>query len=140
MEMTLRRQPSTLHSTIGDLSYGEGKFFGYTLEDVVREVKIPKQTAIPPGRYKVIIDKSTRFKRLMPHILDVPEFEGVRIHAGNTDVDTEGCVLVGLTRDTDFIGRSKVAFDLFFSLLTGWLKEDECFITILNPDQESKEV
>ena len=46
----------------------------------------------------------------MPHVLDVPGFEGIRIHAGNTDKDTEGCLLVGMTRATDFIGQSRLAF------------------------------
>jgi len=50
----------------------------------------------------------------MPHILDVPNFEGVRIHAGNTDKDTDGCVLVGYRKRQDWIGLSRSAFnDLF---------------------------
>ena len=53
---------------------------------------------------------SNRFKKVMPLLLNVPEFEGIRIHSGNTNHDTEGCILVGKTRSTDFIGGSRTAF------------------------------
>jgi hypothetical protein len=80
--------------TIGKM-YIDGIDTCYTLEDVVREEKIYGETAIPTGTYKVIINFSNRFQQLMPLLLDVPEFEGVRIHPGNTDKDTHGCILVG---------------------------------------------
>jgi len=75
----------------------------YTLEDKVREIdrmpvaswKIPHETAIPVGTYEVIIDMSTRFKKLMIHLLNVPGFDGIRAHAGNTSHDTDGCLVVG---------------------------------------------
>ena len=79
----------------------DGNFFGYTLEDTYRELepdgsnKIFGATCIPAGKYKVITDYSNHFGKTMLHILDVPFFEGVRIHGGNTDADTEGCILVG---------------------------------------------
>jgi len=101
--------------------YLDGKFFCYTLEDVVRPLgaaKVHGATAIPTGTYKVIVDLSTRFKRQMPHILDVPGFTGIRIHAGNTDKDTEGCILLGMTWNGEgFIGNSQKAFGLFFPIL-----------------------
>lgn len=103
----------------------DGVFFGYTLEDKVREVagtpvelwKVQNQTAIPAGRYEVCIDMSTRFGRLMPIVKNVPGFSGVRIHPGNTKEDTEGCILVGLTCTENAIGRSQDAFKLFFPRL-----------------------
>lgn len=103
--------------TIGKMSI-DGIFFCYTLEDKVRSEKIKGKTAIPEGTYSVIIDKSIRFGRDMPHILNVPGFEGVRIHSGNTDADTEGCILVGMDWvKGNFISRSKEAFTKFFPRL-----------------------
>jgi hypothetical protein len=71
-------------STIGLVAV-DGVKCGFSLEDVARAdgVKVPGKTAIPAGEYEVTIDYSERFKKLMPHILDVPNFEGVRIHKGN---------------------------------------------------------
>ena len=61
-------------------------------------VKIPGQTAIPAGRYRVILSFSKRFGRMMPEILGVPDFASVRFHGGNTEADTAGCPLVGIKR------------------------------------------
>lgn len=103
--------------TIGKMSI-DGIFFCYTLEDKVRDKKVDGNTAIPEGTYNVIIDKSIRFGKDMPHIMNVPGFEGVRIHSGNTDLDTEGCILIGLDWvKGDFISRSKEAFNAFFPKL-----------------------
>jgi len=113
MQITIKRLHKTDTSTIGELLI-DGVFECYTLEDVEREVKIKAETAIPKGTYKVIINQSNRFKRLMPLLLNVPNFEGVRIHAGNTNHDTEGCILVGRTRSKDFIGQSRKAYDKLF--------------------------
>ena len=113
MKLHLKRLHRTDKSTIGELTI-DGKFECYTLEDIEREVKVKAETAIPKGTYKVIINQSNRFKRLMPLLLNVPNFEGVRIHAGNTNHDTEGCILVGRTRGVDFIGQSRKAYDSLF--------------------------
>ena len=113
MNLTLIREPSTAHSTPGTLLVDD-KFECYTLEDVVRAAKIAGETAIPAGTYKVIIDMSNRFKRLLPLVVDVPGFAGIRIHPGNTDKDTEGCILVGTSRSKDFVGNSRVALDALF--------------------------
>jgi hypothetical protein len=117
MNIVVKRQPSST-CTIGEL-FVDGRFECYTLEDPVREVagvpvatwKVPGETAIPVGTYKVIVDFSTRFQRRMLHILDVPGFDGVRIHSGNTDKDTEGCLLVGKIRAENSIGQSRIALD-----------------------------
>jgi len=114
MEIKIKRLHKTENSTIGELLI-DGKFECFTLEDKERDVKIKGETAIPRGTYKVIINQSNRFKRLLPLLIDVDNFEGVRIHAGNTNHDTEGCILVGRTRTNDFIGQSRKAFDLLFS-------------------------
>lgn len=114
--LLLKRLHRTNNSTIGEL-FLNGKFECYTLEDVERPVKIQNQTAIPKGKYKVIINQSVRFKQLMPLLLNVPNFSGVRIHSGNHKDNTEGCILVGRTRSVDFIGNSRAAYRQLFAKL-----------------------
>jgi hypothetical protein len=115
MRIEIKRLHKTSNSTIGELTI-DGKFECYTLEDVEREfVKIKGETAIPKGTYKVIVNQSNRFKRLLPLLISVPNFEGVRIHAGNSNHDTEGCILVGKNRSVDYITKSRKAFDSLFA-------------------------
>jgi hypothetical protein len=113
MKIEVKRLHRTENSTIGELTI-DGKFECYTLEDIERDVKIKGETAIAKGTYKVIINQSNRFKRLLPLLIGVPNFEGVRIHAGNSNHDTEGCILVGQNRSTDYITKSRKAFDSLF--------------------------
>lgn len=118
MDLLLIRDTFTHKSTTGIL-YLDGIKECYTLEDVQRppEIKIPGQTAIPLGEYDVDITMSKRFGRSMPLIKDVPNFSGIRIHSGNTDKDTEGCILVGMQRGIDCVSDSKTAFkELFIKL------------------------
>ena len=126
MKLTLKRQIFTDKSTIGSL-YIDDEFECFTLEDVVRPpgIKIPGATAILYGSYEVIIDYSNRFARNMPHVLNVPMFEGIRIHSGNTSSDTEGCILLGTLKNTDRIYNSKLAFIKFLRKLEEGLKESE---------------
>ena len=131
--MLLQRRPSIANATIGELSI-EGKHECYTLEDTVRERKIYGQTAIPRGLYKVIITPSVRFKRDMPLLQNVPGYDGVRIHAGNTAADTEGCILLGDKAGVDVIYQSRVAFDRFYTKLQAALiAGDVAWIDIRNP-------
>lgn len=118
MKIKVKRYEFRDTYTVGRM-YIDDVYFCYTLEDKVREgEKVNGQTAIPTGIYNVIIDVSTRFGKQLPHILNVPNFTGVRIHAGNTSKDTEGCILLGHTyAGKDFIGNSKSAFDVFFEKL-----------------------
>jgi hypothetical protein len=126
MNLLIHSQWYTNKSTIGCL-YIENIIECFTLEDVVREpgIKIPKYTAIPAGKYQVIVDWSKRFKRPMPHILNVPMFEGIRFHILNTAEETEGCIGLGTERGIDTIYNSAIAFDTFFEkLFNDWLKEE----------------
>ncbi|WP_050465090.1 DUF5675 family protein [Herbaspirillum autotrophicum] len=120
MEMFLQRGRSTSKSTPGKL-FIDGRFECYTLEDVVRPagIKVYGETAIPAGKYRVQLTMSPRFKRVLPLLLAVPNFEGIRIHPGNTDKDTDGCILVGDSATPDFVGQSRVAFDRLFAKLQG---------------------
>ena len=113
MVITVKRLYKTDNSTIGEMLI-DGIFECFTLEDKERPVKIKGETAIPKGTYRVIINESNRFKRLLPLLIDVPNFEGVRIHSGNSNHDTEGCILVGQTRNKNYIGQSRKAFDKLF--------------------------
>jgi hypothetical protein len=104
--------------TVGKM-YIDNIYECYTLEDVVRKgAKVNGQTAIPTGTYNLIINHSNRFNRDLPLLENVPNFTGVRIHAGNTSAHTEGCILVGTTwSGKDFIGNSRVAFNKLFEKL-----------------------
>ena len=87
------------HYTIGSL-YWENNYLCDTLEDTVRNlaqggVKITDQTAIPFGTYPVELTMSPKFRRLLPIVLYVPQFTGIRIHRGNRAQDTSGCILPG---------------------------------------------
>lgn len=109
--------------TGGDL-YLDGRFFCNTLEDMVRTEgpKVPGQTAIPSGHYHVALSVSRRFGKLMPEILDVPGFAGIRIHAGNTAAGTAGCILVGVANrfgyTTASLSQSAATFGILMGKLT----------------------
>ena len=108
MRLKLIREIFTSESTIGSL-YIDDQFHCFTLEDCAREAKIPGYTAIPTGTYEVVLSPSKKFEKLLPELLKVPGFEGIRIHAGNTAVDTRGCILVGAIKEENRIGKSKEA-------------------------------
>ena len=133
MNIELRRKVFTSNSTIGEL-FLNGKLECFSLEDRVRPpgVKVPGQTAIPEGTYEVVITLSNRFKRNLPLLLNVPDFEGIRIHTGNTAFDTEGCILLGATKQADMILNSRIAFNSFFAKIQTALKTETVFITIVN--------
>ena len=105
MELTLVRDVCGTDCTLGKL-FVDGAFDCYTVEDVVRPdgTKIPGKTAIPEGRYRVVVTRSPRFGRDLPLLEKVPNFEGVRIHPGNTAADTEGCIIPGRVRTARGVG------------------------------------
>lgn len=129
MEIKLARKTYTANSTIGML-FVDGQFECYTLEDVVRPTKIYGETAIPTGRYKLVVTWSPAFKQLLPLLVDVPGYSGVRIHTGNDKTHTLGCVLVGLDKGTDRIGRSKLAFAALMPKIQAATAKEEVFIEI----------
>lgn len=133
MILTIKRKWFTDKSSIGELSI-DGEFQCFTLEDAERFEKIHGETAIPCGTYEVRMTYSPRFKQAMPILIGVPNFEGVRIHWGNTADDTEGCILLGETRGHDFIGRSRDAYNAFMIQLrkglAGAVDDGKVFLTI----------
>lgn len=120
MELTLNRIFLGGSATIGELLIND-KHLCDTLEDRVRPEgeKVYGKTAIPEGTYEVKLTHSPRFKKILPEILNVPNFSGIRIHTGNSSKDTEGCIIVGTWdgEKEDWVGSSKIAFDKLMSLL-----------------------
>lgn len=120
MELTLNRIFLGSSATIGELLIND-KHLCDTLEDRVRPEgeKVYGKTAIPEGTYEVKLTHSPRFKKILPEILNVPNFSSIRIHTGNSSKDTEGCILVGTWdgEKEDWVGSSKIAFDELMTLL-----------------------
>lgn len=124
MKLELIRKWYGPNYTIGKL-FIDGTYFSDTLEDVARKVKIPNETCIPGGTYKVIINMSTRFKRLMPLLLNVPNFEGIRIHNGTDQSNTSGCILVGNNAIIGKLVDSRQTFYRLFDILNAAFERGE---------------
>lgn len=135
MNLKVVRKEFTDLTTIGELSIN-GVFECFTLEDKVRDLKadgsgkIYGKTAIGKGKYEVALTYSDRFKQMMPLLLKVPFFDGIRIHPGNKNEDTHGCLLVGTTKSKDFISNSKIAYQKLFDKLKSVSKTEKIFIEI----------
>ena len=132
MKLTLYRYASQDGATLGQL-FMDGLFECYTLEDVVRDHKIPGVTAIPFGTYQIDVTYSPRFQRYLPLLADVPGYIGVRIHPGNRAEDTEGCILVGTqTAGTNMISNSREAFNALYKKIRSAIEAGEpVFIEIV---------
>ena len=126
MNLLLQRQWFTDQSTCGELSIDTDPRIYFTLEPA-------KPRCIPQGMYKVIIVPSPRFKRDMPRLLGVPGWpqDDVLIHYGNAPNETEGCILVGLTRETDFVGSSRDAFTQLFARIEPPAAAGDLTITVV---------
>jgi hypothetical protein len=142
MEIKLVREHFNSECTIGSLFIDGSHLF--TLEDVdrklsqdddlshVKDIKVFGKTAIPYGRYEVVMTFSNRFKKMMPLLLNVKGFDGVRIHSGNTDEDTEGCILVGYKKDVlnNQILQSRPAIGEVYMILSEAVKREKVYIEI----------
>ncbi len=127
MKLVVKRVVFKEKYTIGKLLIDD-IYFCDTLEDKYRdlkkELKVYGETAIPFGKYKMIINHSNRFNMDLPLIINVPDFEGIRIHGGNTDTDTHGCLLVGENKEVGKLINSKVTLiKLMTKLINSKLKE-----------------
>lgn len=142
MEIKVIRKTFTKESTIGEM-FINGTFFCYTLEDYDRdsnkdgdlndtgETKVYGLTAIPRGIYKLVLSFSNRFQKYLPEIQNVKGFEGIRIHAGNKAADSHGCILLGTTKGTDFVGASVAAMTKFMAELKRVEKTEKITIEII---------
>lgn len=117
MKLQDRRTHLTDRASLGEL-WIDDRPRVFLLEDTVRDpgIKIPGQTAIPEGNYRVVIAMSRRYRRLMPYLMDVPNHKGIMFHWGNTPDDTAGCLLTGKRRDivNERVLDSRIAFDSFY--------------------------
>lgn len=144
MELELKRSQGVLtdKSSISKL-YVDDKYECYILEDKDRGLiqsmslaeitahKVYGETAIPKGRYEIVITESARFKRKLPLLLNVTGYEGIRIHTGNTDVDTHGCLLPCTTISKDMGKGSTIAFNnLYAKIETALNSKQKVYITI----------
>lgn len=143
----VQREPSENGATLGAL-YVNDRFVCWTLEDAIREPslrpiteqlgpwvaswKVQGRTAIPAGRYPVVIEYSPRFNLKLPELKQVPGYSEVKFHAGNTAADTDGCILVGCDRDTATVGRSRAALADLLARLHGFA-EEPIVVDIENP-------
>ena len=126
MHIVLTRKFKRPLYTIGTLAV-DGEYFCDTLEDPVRPAgqKVPGQTAVPAGVYEAVLTLSPRFKRVLPLLLDVPGFTGVRIHAGNTAKDTQGCILVGQNLKRGMVLNSRIWLHRLIKAMTEARSRDE---------------
>jgi len=141
MKLLLKRVTKSKDFTLGEL-YINGKLFCYTCEDTdrglkqsmpletIQKLKVKSVTCIPYGKYKVTLDvvspkySNPKYKwaakvgAKIPRLLNVPGYEGVLIHVGNTAKDTDGCVLVGFTKTKNGVGRSTDCFLTLYDILS----------------------
>lgn len=115
------------------------KYFCDTLEDKWRDLKnqckIPNETCIPAGRYRIVWDMSHRFARKMLHVLNVPRFDGIRIHAGNKRNDTSGCILVGKrSEECVLINSRQTTQELEDTVLIVITQGEEVWLEIIDPE------
>lgn len=141
MKITLKRIALKDTYTIGKL-YIDGEYFCDTLEDKVRDLnkngvfdngekKIYGETAIPYGTYNVKWTYSNKFKKYMPLIENVPSFAGIRIHSGNTNADTQGCVLVGENKAIGKVLNSKNTVNKLYPIIQKACKNGSVTIEII---------
>jgi hypothetical protein len=141
MIIKLTRTDKDDYRSIGTFEFGGNLF--YSLEDTDRglkqdmplagilAIKVKNYTAIPYGKYEIAMTYSNRFKKVMPLLMNVPGFDGIRIHSGNTEADTEGCILLGTTRNNTMVLYSRIAIRKFTEWLTEIIKTEKVWIEIV---------
>lgn len=135
MKLILKRKFLGTTYTIGDL-FIDGDFFCHTIEDKVRELptscpqtlkgincqckeKVYAQTAIPKGTYKITMEYSPKFKRILPKLHNVPHFIGILIHSGTDENSSSGCIIVGMNNVKGKVVESRKTSDALNKVLSG---------------------
>ena len=151
MDIKIYRRSTVKTRTPGDL-YVNGAYFCHTVEDVVRErdadadgdidaddvkqFKVYGETAIPAGRYPFVLDLSPKYGPNTMTIKDVPGFTGIRVHSGNTELDTDGCLILGDEFTSDYTiapGTSRPAVErLRIAVMSAVVRGEHAWITIEN--------
>lgn len=141
MELLLKRIAKKNDYTIGKL-YINGIYFCDTLEDKDRGLtsnmsteeitnkKVYGKTAIPTGKYTIIWNYSNKFNKMMPLLLNVPGYAGVRIHSGNTEKDTLGCILVGINSQVGKVLNSRATSSKLYNIISKACNKEKVTITI----------
>lgn len=136
MKICLHRKYKKNNYTIGQL-FINNEYFSDCLEDTdrgltsnmsieeIKRIKVPGNTCIPYGTYKITITYSPRFKKNLPLINDVKGFEGIRIHSGNNNNDTSGCLLLGFNKIKGGVINSKVIVDKFIDIIQKTINSGE---------------
>lgn len=141
MEILVVRKDRTEESTVSEV-YVDGKFECWAIEDKdrglkdsmseadIKKLKVHGKTAIPTGRYQVVLSFSNRFQKYLPEVLHVKGYAGIRIHPGNTAADSEGCILPGKAKGKNVVQQSRPAFEALFKKMKAVEKKEKIFITI----------
>lgn len=136
MKLQLIREP-VVHLAEGEAHtpgklYADGLYFGFTCEDEDRELervgverKVYGRTCVPRGTYQVEVSFSHRFGKLLPSVMDVPGFSGIRIHGGNRAEDSLGCVLLGKCRTSTGIAQCADSIQRLIALITACEERNE---------------
>ena len=145
MQLEVLRFSSQADSTSGllfEVTDMGRRFMCYTLEDERRALKVKGETRVPAGTYKIELRTEGGFHgrytkkypgihRGMLHITDVPNFEFILIHTGNTDEHTDGCLIVGDSQENNsvvkdgFVGKSRIAYKRIYPRIAKALENDE---------------
>jgi len=138
-DLKLERIFSNNRFTGGNM-FLDNKFLCFSCEDIHREIKIPGETRIPAGRYKVGVVFSPKHGPNTLQLQNVPDFTGIQIHVGNSEVDTEGCILVGddLTADSSIqhpLTKSRSCFDRIHPILLPIAQAGDLWISIIDRDR-----
>ena len=127
--MILNRFIFSERSTIGELFF-ESKFECYTLELSARKQSGVKN-CIPHGKYEILMQWSARFGMNTPHLQNVPDRTFIEIHPGNKPEDTEGCILLGQGKDTDWVSSSRAAYQALIPKIEAKLAQGKFYIDIV---------
>lgn len=141
LQILVKRHTFLKDTTIGDV-YVNGEYLCKMLEDtdrdlnqqmtptVIQQLKIWGNTCIPYGTYQVVVSYSNKFKKLLPELINVPGYTGVRLHPGNTHVDTHGCPLPITSFQNEVGLESSKAFNKLFTKIKSAQKKQKVFLTI----------